>query len=368
MPERISVDGLSLTTVEGRGAASGAVERPPILLVHGWLAGAWMWEGTQQLLATLGWTSHALDLRGHGASAPVRDVGRVPLAAYVEDALRAAAAIRDAAGAAPVVIGHSMGGLIAQKLAEAGAVSAAVLVSPVPPRGILLMGARLAARFVRHVPRLLFSRPVRFSYGDAEALALNKVPPEARHRLHARLVAGSGRAARDMLLGVPVDPARVRCPMLVVGTSADRFVPVRIARQMAARYGVPFREYFGNAHLFPAEPRWDAAVREIEHWLDHALGVGGHEEPGIIRMQELAHQRGKAVTLSFRDGHVVLARIVSVDFEPPSEVIYEVLAVMEVGPPHLADVKPGRVAAAPLEEIRDFSVPVESPAPRAATS
>ena len=37
--------------------------------------------------------------------------------------------------ATPAVVGHSMGGLIAQRLAERGDVRAAVLVSPAPPQG-----------------------------------------------------------------------------------------------------------------------------------------------------------------------------------------------------------------------------------------
>lgn len=354
MPDRMLVDGLSLAVAHPDHP--GRVT-PPILLVHGWLAGAWVWEEAQRELAARGYTSYALDLRGHGESAPVVDVGKVPFAAYVEDALRIAHDLRGRTGRTPAVIGHSMGGLIALKLAEADAVAAAALICPAPPRGIPLIGAHLARRMTRHLPAMLASRPVRLSARDTEELIFNRAADaELRAAMHARLVAGSGHAARDMLLGVPVDASRIRCPLLMVTASDDHFIPPRLVRQMAVRYRATFREYFGHGHFLLGEPQWPVVLQEIEHWLDQALRLGGHDTPGKIRLQELSHLRGREVTLAFRDGHVVQAKVVSVDFEEPPEIIYEVHAVMEVGPPHLADVKPGRVAAAPLEEIRDFSL------------
>jgi pimeloyl-ACP methyl ester carboxylesterase len=52
-----------------------------------------------------------MNLRGHHGSRPVRDIGKVSLTDYVADALEVAAALKN-----PIVIGHSMGGLIAQKV------------------------------------------------------------------------------------------------------------------------------------------------------------------------------------------------------------------------------------------------------------
>ena len=106
-------------------------DRPPLLLIHGMFGGAWQFTDWQHRLAKRGRSSVAIDLRGHGASGTVADIGCVSLNDYVEDALAAARAL-----GTPAVVGHSMGGLIAQKLAEKNAVSAAVLVCSAPPRWI----------------------------------------------------------------------------------------------------------------------------------------------------------------------------------------------------------------------------------------
>jgi hypothetical protein len=108
--------------------------------------------------------------------------------------------------------------------------------------------------------------------------------------------------------------------------------------------------------MMPIEPGWETPLREMEHWLDQTLRLGRHTTPGSIRLHELARHRGHTVRLAFRDGHVIVAKVIAVDFEEPAEIIYEVHAVMEVGPSHLAAVRPGRVAAAPLEQLRDFAI------------
>ena len=116
MPSLIRVGELALHVEQ----PASPTTRAPILLLHGIFAAAWVFEYAQRWFSARGYASYALDLRGRGASAPVADVGRVPAGLYVEDAIGVARAVtKRHAGAAPILIGHSMGGLLAQKVAEA---------------------------------------------------------------------------------------------------------------------------------------------------------------------------------------------------------------------------------------------------------
>jgi pimeloyl-ACP methyl ester carboxylesterase len=256
--EQLRLDGLSVAAARP-ARESGA----PVLFIHGLFAAGWMFDRWMTYFADRGRAAYALDLRAHGASAPVADLGRVSLADYVDDALRAARALGDV-----VLVGHSMGGLIAQKLAERGAVSAAVLVSPAPPRGISPISVRLLVRQARYLPALLRSREIRVRRADADAIIMNRIPPDERGAVFARFQPDSGRAARDMMLGaVGVDPRRVRCPVVVVAGDDDRFIPLRVARRVAATYNAPLRVLLGRAHLVMREPRWREAAGEVESWL-----------------------------------------------------------------------------------------------------
>jgi pimeloyl-ACP methyl ester carboxylesterase len=236
---------------------------PPLLFVHGLFGGAWVFEGWQRYAAERGYSSLAINLRGHHGSRPVADIGRVSVAAYVEDGLEAARRL-----GRPVVVGHSLGGFVAQKLAEADAVCAAVLLCAAPPRGIPVMGPWLLVRQIRYLPAVLGSRPLRPARADADRLILNRVPPGEREGLFAKLVPDSGRAARELLLGrFAVDERRVRCPVLSVSAGDDRFVVPRVGRALARKYGAEYRRFEGHGHAIVAEPGWERVAEAVLEWV-----------------------------------------------------------------------------------------------------
>jgi pimeloyl-ACP methyl ester carboxylesterase len=257
--ELIHFDGIAVTAV--RPLRESAT---PLLFVHGLFAGAWMFDRWSTYFAERGRAAYAVDLRGHGASARVAALGRVGLTDYVDDALQAARRLGHV-----IVVGHSMGALVAQKMAEMGAVTGAVLVSPAPPRGIPLLSLALLIREARYLPAMLQGREIRVRRADADAMILNRVPPNERAAIFARLQPDSGRAGREIMLGaVAIDARKVRCPVLVVAGRDDRFVPYRVARRVAAKYDVPLRLLADCAHLVMQEPRWSEAAAEIERWLE----------------------------------------------------------------------------------------------------
>ena len=238
--------------------------RPPVLLVHGMFGGAWMWERYQELLARHGYESHALDLRGHHQSRPVSGIGAVPVSAYVEDALEVARRLE-----LPFVIGHSMGGLIAQKVAEAGACRALVLAAAAPPRWIPVVSWLLLRKQLKYLRAILTHQPLLPDRPDADALMFNRTPREQANLEYVRLVPESGRAAFDLSVGtVAVREARVTCPVLVIAGRDDRFVVPRVARALAAKYNAELRLYDSFAHHIISEPGWEGPAAEVVEWMD----------------------------------------------------------------------------------------------------
>ena len=252
----------TLTVAVARPAAPG--DRPPVLLIHGMFGGAWYWRGYQTLLARHGYESHALNLRGHHGSRPVRDLGKVSLHDYVDDAIEVARAL-----GMPFVIGHSMGGLVAQKVAERGACRAAVLLASAPPRWIPPVSWLLFRKQIKYLPQLVLGRQVMPDRADADALMFNRTPLTEREGFFRQLVPESGRAGLELSIGaMAVHAARVSCPMLVVGGSDDRFVVPRVARALSRKYRAALRSYDSFAHHIMAEPGWEQPATDIVHWLD----------------------------------------------------------------------------------------------------
>ena len=237
--------------------------RPAVLLIPGILGGAWYFEQYQRFLASRGYPAYAVNLRGRPGSRAVRDLGAVTMADFVRDALEVTRAL-----GRPIIIGHSMGGLIAQRLAEEGVSDTVVLLAPAPPRGIPVATPVLMLKQLKHLGTLLRSKPLRSSRSDADDIIFNGIPPGQRQALFERLLPDSGRAARDISLGaIRVDEGRVRCAMLVVGGMRDRFIAPAITRRVALKYGAPCWQYPENAHFLPMEPGWDRILDDVESWI-----------------------------------------------------------------------------------------------------
>jgi non-heme chloroperoxidase len=236
---------------------------PAVLFVHGYLADAREFEHWLPLFAERGFPAYAVHLRGRAGSEPSDRLGHISMADFVEDARTAMLAVD-----ARFVVGHSMGGLIAQCLVAEQAADAAVLISPAPPRGISVLSAELVIAQLGYLPALLCSGIVRPERHHLRKLVMNRVPAGDQDVLLDAMRPDSGRAGREMsLLGVPVDAARVHCPLLILAGQDDRFIPCRVAEKIAARYGVSAEILPRHGHMIPFEPGWQAIVDQIADWL-----------------------------------------------------------------------------------------------------
>lgn len=134
---------------------------PPVLFLHGVGGAAWSWAPQRQALdgqcPCFTWEG-----RGHGAAAKVSDAG---LADYYCDAREALLHVQQTTGQPALLVGHSMGGLIALALAceERSAVRGIFLVDPVYadrgeppvvlPRAVLWVVRKLVALVARSYQR-----------------------------------------------------------------------------------------------------------------------------------------------------------------------------------------------------------------------
>jgi pimeloyl-ACP methyl ester carboxylesterase len=216
--------------------------RRPLYLLHGELAGSWLWERYLQHFAQRGWEGHALNLRAHFWS-ETADFEVLDLDTYTEDAL----AGYDALGRPAVVVGHGMGGLLALRVAERRDVAGVVLLSPALPDPI-------RATSPSHVVRLVPSRFRRELLGWAGAAE----PIQRQHpdltladviRIQHLMGAESGAARRQMLEGVPVDrDALGEAPRLVIGAGVDRQFAAGDSERLAEWLGAEYQPFGAHSH------------------------------------------------------------------------------------------------------------------------
>ncbi|KAA5539401.1 alpha/beta hydrolase [Roseiconus nitratireducens] len=230
--------------------------RHPVVFLHGWWGGPWVWDPWFQYFQSLGVTCQALDL--HGGERPTFDQQLAQVFATV-DHLQS-----------PVLIGHSAGGLLAQKVAEQRNLAAVVLLASAPPRGVLsLRSWPLFKSAARHTWTIVSGRPFLPPRREMYRMNLNQLDPDQQQADYDRMVPTSGHEVfRVAVWGVPVDAARVHTPMLVINGSEDRLTVPSLAASIARRYNAAYRQYDGNAHYLMRESNWRDIAADTALWLD----------------------------------------------------------------------------------------------------
>lgn len=250
------VDGLFVKEV--RPATPGGLATP-ILMVHGGLHGWWAWEPWLGFFATAGWPCFAMSLRNHTGShaVPAEQFLRLTVADYVADVR----AVMRWIGKPAILLGHSMGGIVVQKAAEAMEAAALVLLAGVGPGQLGKMRDPLP-----------LDRPFQPDADKLRAMWFREIDDEAFARFHARLVPESPGVLNDYSGGgVPIDRAAITCPVLAIRGELDR-TPVHPAPDIAAFYDGDSIVVPGAAHnLMMESPSLPVAIR-INQWLLGKLG------------------------------------------------------------------------------------------------
>ncbi len=245
----------------------------PLLFVHGIHHGAWCYdEYMLPYFAQRGFVAGAVSLRGHGSSPITGSLRWTRVQHYVADVEQAAQQIAKKYGARPVIIGHSMGGLVTQKFLEKHAAPAGVLLAAVPPHGILPAFLRALRRYPADVllgtVTLNLSRIALHSAESVRWAFFSPEMPEAEVQKHyARMCEESYMVFFDMLLFALPRPSRVKKPVLVIAAERDTLFKTWEEERLAQAYSGDYKLIPGMAHDVMLEKDWQQAADHIIGWL-----------------------------------------------------------------------------------------------------
>lgn len=209
--------------VERRGAGARHV-----LLLHGWISARRMWHDVVQQLDTERFTLHLLDFRGCGLSD--RPAQGHDLEGYVSDARAALASI----DAPVVVVGHSMGGKVAQYLAadHPPNLEKLILVAPGTAHGGRGSERQRAAALDAYGSRARIEAFQRAAMGIAvSSEAISRIVDDA---LVAQREHWEGWYDRGRFIDFRDRLAQIAVPVLCIGGEKDPLVPPsRLKREVA---------------------------------------------------------------------------------------------------------------------------------------
>ncbi len=177
----------------------------------------------------------------------------------------------------PVLMGHSMGGLLTQMLAARGAAREAILITPAAPAGVMAVKASVLRVFARQILTWGFWRkPGKFNWEEMRYGIFNRLPEDEARALFAEAVWESGRAASEIAFwlldprhAARVEAAAVTCPVLTLGATHDRITPASVVRQVAKRYPPgTYKEFPDHGHWVLTGPGWQTVAGFAADWLD----------------------------------------------------------------------------------------------------
>jgi pimeloyl-ACP methyl ester carboxylesterase len=235
--------------------------RPPLLMVHGIAHGAWCFaENWIPAAAERGWPAYAVSLRGHGDSGGKRHLRTTLTRDYVHDVMQTITELPEP----PVLIGHSMGAVVAQLVAERYPLRGLVLLTPAP----LHSGVGDLLEIARDRPADALGAVVGKTLSMDPELLFEGLDAETARRYSDRTQTESPLVQYELLLPRKVGP--VRCPVLVVGSPGDRLVRAADVRRTAEAYGVEPVWFPGIGHDVMLDAGWD---RVLDTVLDFAAGL-----------------------------------------------------------------------------------------------
>jgi pimeloyl-ACP methyl ester carboxylesterase len=243
----------------------------PIIMVHGAFSGGWSFDDFRTPFEMAGHDCQAIDLPGHAAGgdrAAVTGLSMSQYAAAVVEAVKACPA-------PPILIGHSLGGLVAAMAAQRVPVARLIMLAPSAPWGVA--GASLeegASAISLYSLGAYWAQPIDPDSGLAREYSLDRFPAETRDAVFKRMGPESGRALwevfnwwLDPFMTTQLSPSRSRAPVLVAVGGRDRIHPASTVRQTATLLGAAFEVFPEMSHWLIGEPGWETVARACLDWL-----------------------------------------------------------------------------------------------------
>lgn len=240
-------------------------------MVHGAFCGGWVFDGFRTPFETAGHEVSTPDLTGHQPGASRQAVAGQSMGDYASQIVR----LCDQQAEPPILIGHSLGGLVAQLAAARTNIAALILLAPSAPWGIhgSSMGEAISAvsLFALGPYWMMAVDP---DYPAARTYLFNKMSRADRRAAFDKMQAESGRALWETLnwwldpfATTQVTAAAARSPALAIAGGLDAIHPAETVEAISRRLGGTTVVMPDMGHWLPGEPGWEAVAETCLGWL-----------------------------------------------------------------------------------------------------
>jgi pimeloyl-ACP methyl ester carboxylesterase len=242
----------------------------PVIMVHGAFCGGWAFEAFKAPFEAAGHLCTTPDLPGHGPGQRETVCGL-----SVRDYAGAIADVIESCAEPPLVIGHSLGGLVAQLAAARTRTAGLILLAPSAPwgdaRGSMEEAAVSFGLMSLGAPWFQALEPTMSLF---DACGMGRLSGQDQRAIFSRMVPESGRALwetfnwwLDPFMSTRVQPSAIATPALVIAGQHDPIHGPQSVQATAARLGADLRLMSGMSHWLIGEPGWEAVADLCLEWI-----------------------------------------------------------------------------------------------------
>lgn len=257
------------------------VKMKTIIFIHGMFQNPKSWENWIAYFNKKGykciapaWPYHEGEPSGLRKD-PDPELGNLRLQTIVDEFAKIASKTED-----DILIGHSVGGLIAQILVNKGLAKAGVCISSVAPNRMLSFdwdffknSMTIANPFKGDEP--IYQTPE--SFHDTFTSPMSEA--DSKKAFDAFATHDSRNVLRDCMGEAgEVDLDKVHAPLLFIGGEEDKIIPADLSEKNAKAYTYEgsithFKSFPGRGHFICGQEGWEEIANYVHEWLKHELAA-----------------------------------------------------------------------------------------------
>ena len=175
----------------------------------------------------------------------------------------------------PILIGHSMGGLVVQLLLQRDLAAAGVAIDSAPPAGVFTVSWPFLKSNWPHInPFTSQDMPIQMTFERFQYTFVNTMALAEQQAAFERYVVPESRRVPRQSLTARIDFAMQHPPLLLVAGSADHLIPASLNKINFGRYLhhsaslTDFKEFPGRAHFIVGQAGWEEVAGYTLAWLN----------------------------------------------------------------------------------------------------
>jgi len=239
--------------------------RGAILFIHGMWSNAEAWKFWTPVFVNNGYDVWTINLSSR--------TGKTSILNYVKQAQEAIDWIENWHEITPILIGHSMGGLISQRVAAERTIPKLILLGSAGPSGICNIHWPLLWNLKGYLLSIILRKLFQPNYAALYPLVLHRFDSDTRIEIMKEIFPDSGQAAWEIICSsIKVDKLLGDCKTLVVAGCYDQIMPLPIQKAIAKKYKCQYI-VAPHGHMMMLENNSKATLEHILNWLNQNTGL-----------------------------------------------------------------------------------------------